>query len=190
MCNLSLLPHMSENERKIFRRLLLETKSYFEYGSGGSSVWAVAMGHDVFGVESDSRYVASLREKLGKQYRVNCVDIGPVGPWGKPLTNKYEHLFHTYSEDILNYTEHFELVLIDGRFRVASCLSVVERSIIINNFDTIIFFHDFCNRIQYHSVLEYVDEIGRIDTACIFRPKRVDLNKIREYKKNFIKLSN
>lgn len=79
-------PFMSLAERKLFKKSLKKAQHYFEFGSGGSTVWAVKEGLTVKGVESDAKWVNALKEKLGEKCQVEAVDIGPTKEWGFPLT--------------------------------------------------------------------------------------------------------
>ena len=166
-------PHMSEKERSLFRRVLNSAGSYFEFGSGGSTVWAIQKGLVVKGVESDKIWVDTLRRNLGEKCQLEFVDIGPTGEWGYPTSNRFEKSFENYSHAILNNNESFDLVLVDGRFRVACTLATILH--ILKSSETPsnnrIFIHDFWDRSIYHVVLEFLEVIERVDTAGVFKVK-------------------
>jgi hypothetical protein len=61
-----------------------------------------------------------------------------------------------------------DLVLIDGRFRVACALEAVLRC----SPDTTLVIHDFWNRPVYHGLLPYLDELERCATIGVFRIRR------------------
>ncbi|MFP3608398.1 hypothetical protein SB753_41840, partial [Paraburkholderia sp. SIMBA_053] len=75
-----------ELERQLFLSSLKKAKRYFEFGSGGSTVWAVKEGLTVYGVESDAKWVSALKGTLGQQCQVEAVDIGPTKEWGFPTS--------------------------------------------------------------------------------------------------------
>ncbi len=166
-------PHMSDAERNLFRKSLKAAKCYFEFGCGGSTVWAVREGLVVKGVESDARWVNALRDKLGPDCQVEAVDIGQTGKWGMPVGNDSAERFPDYSQAIDKHTTAFDLILVDGRFRVActlkAILHILEHSDEPQN--ARVFLHDFWNRPQYHAVLEFLEEIERVDTAGLFKVK-------------------
>ncbi|OXY83264.1 tetratricopeptide repeat protein [Oceanimonas doudoroffii] len=164
-------PAMTDSEKKLFIKHLKEANHYFEFGSGGSTVWAVEQGLAVEGVESDPNWVSALQNTLGQQCQVKVVDIGPTGDWGYPLTEQKDK-FPLYSQAILSHNKAFDFILIDGRFRVACVMTTIEHIIKHENQNSsLIFIHDFWNRPQYHCVLEHLEVVDKIDTAGVFRVK-------------------
>jgi len=175
-------PFMSQPERALFRKSLQDARRYFEFGSGGSTVWAVEQGLTVYGVESDAKWVNALKGKLGDACQVKAVDIGPTGEWGVPLSAASQHKFPDYSRAIHEHDTGFDLILVDGRFRVACTLSAIEH-ILTRNRDSgtaRIFIHDFWNRPQYHAVLEFLEPQENSESAGVFRIKPdIDLRKLK-----------
>lgn len=171
--NLPDAPHMTQAERALFGRFLQHAESYFEFGSGGSTVWAVRRGLIAHGVESDQAWVNSLKKCLGEKCRVEAVDIGPTGDWGLPLSSKHREKFPDYSLSILKHECEFDRILVDGRFRVACTLAAVQHIMKRGQSieDTRIFIHDFWNRPVYHVVLEFLDEVESVESAGIFKIK-------------------
>ncbi len=166
-------PHMSEAERHLFKKALAGAKSYFEFGSGGSTVWAVREGLTVKGIESDAKWVNALKQALGSHCQVEAVDIGPTREWGYPISNEHSYKFTSYSHAIKSHDYPFDLILVDGRFRVA-CTATAIQHILDHHCspeDARIFIHDFWDRPQYHVVLEFLETLERVDTAGLFRLK-------------------
>ena len=60
-----------------------------------------------------------------KRINLNHVDIGPLKEWGNPLNEESKFKWHNYSEAIISVakTNNIDLVLVDGRFRVACILT-------------------------------------------------------------------
>ncbi|KZX54884.1 hypothetical protein A3709_07620 [Halioglobus sp. HI00S01] len=176
--NLPTAPHMSRDERELFARCLSFAESYFEFGSGGSTVWAVAAGLEVHGVESDAQWVNALTRELGDRCHLVAVDIGEVGEWGMPTSNKFAELFVDYSRAIHQLQQPFDLILVDGRFRVACAARAIEHTLRHNTnlASTRIFIHDFWNREQYHPILEFLELVERVETAGVFTV-REDLDR-------------
>ena len=173
-------PAMTTNEQQLFLSYLKKVQHYFEFGSGGSTVWAVQQGLTVQGVESDPSWVKTLQDKLGQQCQVAVADIGPTGDWGYPLLTNQSDKFPRYSQAILEHEKGFDLILIDGRFRVACTMATIQHIIKHNNQDrSIIFIHDFWNRPQYRSVLDFLVFIEQVDSAGIFKVKKdIEINKV------------
>ncbi|MBY5967883.1 tetratricopeptide repeat protein [Halomonas denitrificans] len=166
-------PHMTVSEQQLFLDALRKTQRYFEFGSGGSTIWATREGISVHGVESDANWVQALREACGETCKVRSVDIGSTREWGFPVDTRPDERFEAYSLAIHDMADAFDLILIDGRFRVACTLQSIIHT--IQNADrprdTRLFLHDFWDRPHYHSVLEFLEEEKRVDTAGIFRIK-------------------
>lgn len=166
-------PHMSEAERALFKKALSEAKSYFEFGSGGSTVWAVRAGLTVKGVESDASWVNALKQQLGEHCQVEAVDIGPTREWGYPISSEHSHKFANYSHAIKTHDYPFDLILVDGRFRVACTATTIQHILDHHRSpeDARIFIHDFWDRPAYHLVLDFLDTLERVDTAGVFKLK-------------------
>ncbi|MDO0946518.1 O-linked N-acetylglucosamine transferase, SPINDLY family protein [Chromohalobacter israelensis] len=182
-------PHMSNREKQLFKKHLTKSNSYFEFGSGGSTVWAVQEGITVYGVESDKNWVNALKNELGEDCKVKTVDIGPTKEWGFPVSAEESEKFPAYSQEIFNHEHFFDFVLVDGRFRVACTLATILHTLTFSDTPekTKIFIHDFWNREEYHIVLKYLDTEEREETAGVFTIKP-DINK-KDIKKTFEKYS-
>ncbi|CBV44235.1 tetratricopeptide repeat protein [Halomonas elongata] len=181
-------PFMSESERALFDRFLENGMQYFEFGSGGSTVWAAKKGLTVYGVESDWQWVKSLKSRLGELCQVEAVDIGPTKEWGFPVSSGAEEAFPKYSRYIHHHDMPFDRVLVDGRFRVASTLSAIEHVMKHHPdpFAARIFIHDFWNRPHYHVLLEFLEEVERAETAGVFRVKHeFDMQRLSRLWENF-----
>ena len=164
-------PHMSPSERKLFKESLKNAKQYFEFGSGGSTVWAVKEGLTVKGVESDANWVSALKDKLGNKCEVEVVDIGPTKEWGFPISSQAADRFPEYSKAISVHTSVFDFILVDGRFRVACTMSAILHA--LDHADDTekvrIFIHDFWNRPHYHVVLQFLEVLDKVNTAGLFK---------------------
>lgn len=174
-------PFMSLAERKLFKKYLKKANQYFEFGSGGSTVWAVQQNLTVHGVESDSKWVNALKEKLGVRCQVEAVDIGPTKEWGLPISNAYQHQFPKYSQAIYRHEQPFDLILVDGRFRVACTIASIIHinEHMQNQQEARVFIHDFWNRSQYHVVLEFLEVVEQVDTAGVFKIRQgIDREKL------------
>lgn len=176
-------PFMSAAERRLFKKTLECATRYFEFGSGGSTVWAVQQGLIVEGVESDDKWVNALKQRLGSACRVAAVDIGPTGDWGYPTSSSSIDKFPDYSRAIHQHEMAFDLVLVDGRFRVACILAAIQHIFRWHSEpqSARLFIHDFWNRQQYHTVLEFLEPIERVETAGIFKVKAdCDLDQVNQ----------
>ncbi|MCH8493125.1 MAG: tetratricopeptide repeat protein [Idiomarina sp.] len=176
-------PFMSAAEQGLFKKCLQSATQYFEFGSGGSSVWAVKQGLDVHGVESDKNWIDALVNQLGNKCKIDFSDIGPTGDWGYPTSNKFKQHYPKYSAAILNHEREFDLILIDGRFRVACLFSTLIYLLTKHSKpeSVTIFIHDFWNRQDsYSAVLDYLDEAHSAESAGTFKIKKgLKLSSVR-----------
>ena len=175
-------PNFNPNDIHMFYEILNNSTHYFEYGSGGSTFQASIRNNikTIHSVESDPEWYNNVCKIIQKN---------------KPITLMYRHLNTTsntwgypgegcliehakeYSNAICSLSEieanRLDMILIDGRFRVACCL---------NCFDMIsteckIVFDDFINRPQYHIVLEFYDIIRKTeDDIMVVLQKKKGIN--------------
>lgn len=159
-----------------FKNTACSAKNYLEYGSGSSSLWVLAnCSCDVTSVDTSRTWLDRVYEKSGRSPRFNAVhvELGPLGDWGKPLSYTERSSFSKYTDDVWEYEVDYDLVLIDGRFRVACFLA----SLINASAGTTIIFDDYVDRPKYHVVEEYLLPVERNDRQAIFMvPTRSQLN--------------
>ena len=125
-----------------------------EYGSGGSTVLAGEMpDKTVFSVESDPQWALDLQGWFGlnppqSPVHVHAVNIGPTGDWGAPVNQRGWRRYHQYPLSVWDRDDfqHPDVVLIDGRFRLACLLAVVHHI----TRPVVALFDDYRNRKPYH----------------------------------------
>lgn len=158
-------PSLAKNDKLMFYKYLNNSKIYFEYGSGGSTYQASIRNNiiKIYSVESDKEWYNILQQTIKSNnitYFYNEMNTKP-NSWGYPGPNSTDIQHINYSNHIRNITEaeqkSIDLILIDGRFRVACCLKCFD----IINLDCLIAFDDFLNRPQYHVVLDYFDIVDK-----------------------------
>jgi len=159
--------HLKPNDTKLFYSYLDRCSNYLEFGSGGSTYQACLRPNvkRVVSVESDLRWIQMLQSKLAplpsieqKQIDFKFIDLKTrPHTWGYPGSTcgidaklKYSNVINEFVD-----AQQLDLILIDGRFRVACCLKCFAN---ISN-DCVIAFDDFIDRPQYHIVLDYYDII-------------------------------
>ena len=136
-----------------------------EYGSGGSSFVAMQAGaRKLFTVESDADWAARIAASLnaafpGRAAHVHHVDIGPTTDWGRPADTRGFAAYPDYATTVWDRPD-FEMpdvVLIDGRFRVACFLTVMLRA----TRPVTVLFDDYHKRPEYHWIEEFCAPVGR-----------------------------
>ncbi|MEG0821687.1 MAG: hypothetical protein RR101_07965 [Burkholderiaceae bacterium] len=164
---------------------LAGARVFLEYGAGGSTViaarWGVAT---TVSVESSPEWVskveaavaeAKLAANTTSAVHVLHADIGKTGDWGRPIDRKAIERWHLYPaagwQRLRELGLSPDLVLIDGRFRVA-CFCV---SLLSARPGAVILFDDYVNRPGYHVVESFCPVVARHDRMAEFQvPERVD----------------
>ena len=163
-------PSMDEFGLLCFKKSIKNSKTYLEYGSGGSTVFAanVAKVPTIISIESDKKWNENVKlsiENSTTQFWIEHCDIGEVGDWGVPKNmdkaqNFWQYPFQPW--DTANKNSLIpDTVLIDGRFRVASFLT----SLMFSQEGTLILFDDYFDRPHYFVVEEfckYPEKHGRM----------------------------
>ena len=156
-------PYLSNNDTIMFYKYLNKAKIYFEYGSGGSTYQASIRDNikRIYCVESDKDWLNKLKKNIKKNnitYIFNEMDTRP-NTWGRCGENATDEQKINYSSQMMKLTKkqkaYIDLVLIDGRFRVACCLKCYNKCLIA--------FDDFLNREHYHIVLDYFDIVEKTE---------------------------
>ena len=125
-----------------------------EYGSGGSTVMAGALpGKHVVSVESDAAWATGMRAWFAANpplspVRLHHADIGPTRDWGYPDDLRSHRKWAAYPVEIWDEPGFVapDVVLIDGRFRLACFLTVLLRS----PHPVTVLWDDYADRPHYH----------------------------------------
>jgi hypothetical protein len=165
-------PYFKENDKQMFYKYIDTANYYFEYGSGGSTYQSSIRNNvkQIFSVESDlewhNKLKTILKDKNHIRFIYNEMDVEP-NTWGTPGKNSTADQQKNYSNQILKLDpdtiQNINMVLIDGRFRVACCLKCFD--VIHNN--CLIAFDDFLNRPEYHVCLNYYDILEETSDNCM-----------------------
>lgn len=143
-------PDLFGGEGRAFMSLAKSSRVYGEYGVGDSTIWASKNTNaKILAVESDPNWAVWAQGFLkSNRGQVFHVDLGEVRDWGRPTS--YSHLegFSQYFEVIWRGLEKPDVVLIDGRFRVACFLTCL----LFGEEGTHIIFDDYVGRPHYHFV--------------------------------------
>lgn len=135
-----------------------------EYGTGGSTVLAAALpGRTVFAVESDAAWLADMSAFFAAHppaadLRLHHADIGPTREWGHPADDRRIRRWPSYALSVWDRPDflHPDVVLIDGRFRVACLLTTAFRC----TRPVTVLFDDYRSRPVYHAVEEFLRPAG------------------------------
>ncbi|MGN6671438.1 MAG: hypothetical protein ACTHJ4_07885 [Candidatus Nucleicultricaceae bacterium] len=153
-------PHLPPEALNCWKKHVSNASVYVEYGGGGSTASALNMGPKVvITVESDFRFHKALKGiSQSKSFIPLYADIGLTAKWGQPLLkcpkNKwiYYPLAPILELDKRNLMP--DVVLIDGRFRVASTLAMIFYTL---SHKTVFLIDDFRDRPEYRILLEFLE---------------------------------
>jgi hypothetical protein len=168
-------PHFDDETKLMFGQLISRSICYLEFGSGGSTIYALKKTNvaHVYSVESDALFLEEIQNVLTEIERSRLtnvhIDIGETGSCGFPVDESGIHNYWSYPSTvwgmIADQSHHPDLILIDGRFRVA-CFLI---SLLHARANTTIIFDDFYDRDHYHLVQRFLEPTQRVGRAAIFR---------------------
>jgi hypothetical protein len=176
-------PYFDEESTAYFRAQLERARNYLEYGSGGSTILANRLVNMLVSVDTDGNLLADVRRKLAEQSRraltrLIHVNIGLTLDSGMPLFTKPTRRRVRRWEDyptapwryLRSIAQQPDLILVDGRFRVACVLeSLLSLSPLSN---TRILVNDYVDRPHYHVVERFAD-FERVGRMAVLRPRRL-----------------
>ena len=165
-----------------FLNKLKKSKFYFEYGSGSSTLVASELNKKFISIELDKKYYLELKKKI-KNDQVKFFNIGPVGEFSYPIFKlkkkivNYINSIDTYLSD----EDYPDLILIDGRFRIACCLNILKH-IQKKSLKVLIFLDDYEKRESYKILNKFfkIKSIGRMAVLKALK-KRVSDKTFNEY---------
>jgi hypothetical protein len=160
-----------------FSDQMRKCRAYMEFGAGGSTYLAAAE-HKLFvTVDSDPYFLRAVKSAIieSSNYRPDRQffihrDIGPITKWGTPIRGSSPcptraNLFRRYSDAPLSsFGGNLpDLVLIDGRFRVASALKAIKAlagaTIVVD---------DYYDRFHYRNIEKFARLTKRIGRLAVF----------------------
>jgi hypothetical protein len=179
-------PFMQENEVALLIRAYASAKKVFEFGSGGSTRVAASLPDLklLVSVESDPSWASSsdlTTRNVSFVHEMRLIDLDArPGDFGNPGKGASKVNMEKYSSQLLNHADSdFDVVLVDGRFRVACALSFVIKELPASSRLVI---HDFFDRPHYHLVTKFFTEIERAGTSVVFRNRLLNDVEKREVK--------
>lgn len=152
------------DEAEAVRAAYGAAKVILEYGSGGSTVIAGAVpGARVFSVESDADWLQGMERWFAAnppvaEVSLHHANIGPTKEWGNPVNNRKVGLWPGYPHSVWD-REDFrqpDIVLIDGRFRLACFLTVLFRT----KAPVKVLWDDYTGRPNYHAAERLVKPVA------------------------------
>ena len=162
-----------------------------EYGSGGSTLMAAEAGAEVWSVESDAAWAAMMQGWFAQnpakgRAHVLHADIGPTRDWGHPADDSRLRHWPDYALKVWEAPgfRHPDVVLVDGRFRLACFLTAAYRI----TRPVTLFFDDYAPRAAYHKAAtlcaptQMIGRMARFDLS----PQTLTPDRIRAYIKALV----
>lgn len=163
-----------------FRHLLSSCRQYLEYGAGSSTFAAARAGVPLVSVESDPRFLAAVERRCRSlapadagEERFLHGNIGRTGPWGKPVVPAVRRpgTWRRYSLapwEALGADFRADLVLVDGRFRVACALAIVAQQ---PDTDWTMLVDDYVGREEYAPIASFAELVALHGRMAQFRSR-------------------
>jgi hypothetical protein len=163
--------HFPSSERELFESLLPDARHYLEFGSGSSTLTALSAGVPrITSIDSDGALLTAL-SALAPRYRAKEDNIFvPIpltatytGRWGYPKGKNSVNFVAQYRKTLRD-APFADLVLIDGRYRVAAFFEVLRNV----TGPTTVLWDDYTHRQEYHIVEKYVGKPEIVGRMAIF----------------------
>lgn len=181
----AILKSLFDGESELFLKYIQNSNYYGEYGSGLSTIY-VSNFSSVKGVSAETNilWVNKIKDNLSSELNMKLIhiDLGKVLHFGRPESYVYKDKFKDYLNSIWVGNFKPDLVLIDGRFRVACFLT----SLINAERGTHIIFDDYRSRPYYHIVEKFEKPILQNKRQAVFKVnKNYEENEIKYYLDKF-----
>lgn len=185
-------PHFdSDLALKWFEARLTMSSAYLEYGTGGSTYLAAKHKVKFTAVDCDKFFLASVMMKLKSdglldksRQSFRYANIGLTKAWGEPIIigtpgESRMDAFRRYSDFPQKKNDDFapDLILIDGRFRVACALKVLRE--LKNKTRWVMAIDDYIGRPEYRVIEDFAKLETLIGRMAIFVcPNKLDLDSL------------
>jgi hypothetical protein len=164
-----------------------------EYGSGGSTVIAGQNTKgSVLSVESDLAWANMMKAWFVAnpptcKVRVHHVDIGPTKEWGWPESTAGFRNWPGYANSVWDVKRFRQpdMVLIDGRFRLACFLTVLFRT----KTKVTVLWDDYTDRPQYHCAEDLLKPVAFVGRMAVFevQPTAVPSDRLGWIAESYLK---
>jgi hypothetical protein len=158
-------PIIKPLDKILFYKYLDKATHYMEFGSGGSTYQASIRPNikSICTVESDLEWIQKLQSKIThSSIQYNYIDIQAL-PRNLGYPGKECSLLDMKKYSDIKIPSETDLVLIDGRFRVACCLKLIGQI----NENCIVAFDDFLDRPAYHVILDFFSILEQTENKSL-----------------------
>ncbi len=177
-------PLTSNLAKEKIKKLLKKTNFFLEYGSGGSTIYASKFCKKIISIETDYNFFKILKGMKINNTELIYVNVGKTMGYGVPKKSEtllFEDNFcaeYCQKPWSLMKKKNPDLVLIDGRYRVASILYSFIKN---KNENCTYIFDDYINRPFYHIIYKYINIIEVCDNTIILKKKKqINLEELQK----------
>lgn len=182
----------SKKSNIFFYRLLKKSKLYFEYGSGSSTLLAQKLNKKFLSIENDRGFYKKLKNKLkiNNKNSIKYINLGPTKYDAIPIIPTFflKKKVNEYGNQIDFFYKTFkkmpDFILIDGRFRVFTCLSILK-FLVKKKQSTTIILDDYINRKNYN-ILHKFFKIKTVNRFAILKIKKFNINNLKRNMSKFV----
>ena len=154
---------MTPAETGAFTRYRDKSRNYFEFGCGGSTVFCDSPHRKTKSVDNNEEWLNKVRPLIGPTTELIYINTGPVLEYGNPVDSTQLSGFADYSLAFSQRDAGTDLVLVDGRFRVACALQIV-----LSNYTGIVLLHD-AQRPEYQPLFNFFTVLERVENLVVLR---------------------
>lgn len=149
------------DDRKLLSKLYYHADSIFEFGIGESTDIAAQTNVPSYsGIDSDPKYVTTVRKRVPDRFRFYFADVGETKEWGWPVKNMAKNVFQYQLSALAAEPKAFDIYFVDGRWRMAcACASFLHMFARGKKYDALVVIHDWSTRPQYHRMLEIAEKV-------------------------------
>ena len=172
--------HFSEIELIAFLSFLNKNTTYFETGSGCSSLIAKYYTKRSYAVEGcKERYEQGIKNGLKDNlifHNLKPDNSSCSFPGKNSNINDWKKYFQSYDKNF-----NADVILLDGLFKIATAMDIFDK---IND-DTILFIHEYQERPSYYILESYYDYVYHWGTLVAFVKKKNISSIPLEIQKNY-----
>ena len=154
---------MTSAETAAFTRYRDRSRNYFEFGCGGSTVFCDSPLRKIKSVDNNQEWLNKVRPLVGSTTELIYINTGPVLEYGNPADPTQTAGFADYSLAFSRRDPTTDLVLVDGRFRVACALQIV-----VSDYTGIVLLHD-AERSEYQPLFKFFTVVERTENLFALR---------------------
>ena len=176
-------PWMTDSEKELFYKSISDSNIILEFGSGGSTFYALKQGKKIFSIESSAWFIRMMKKSPLIKDAINrnhllyyYANMGTTKEYSIPLHTDNGDIYWKKSIEEISSMEnqlvnHFlkdvDTIFIDGRYRVSCALNALRYFKNAKKF----IIHDYNNRPQYHILEKFFIREDEAGSLVIFSPR-------------------